>query len=304
MDRECLAIVTRDLAPDFVFHLAAQPIVRLSYRKPVETFAINVMGAVHMLDALRRSAKPCTVVMVTTDKCYQNREWLHPYREEDPMGGHDPYSASKGAAEIAIAAWRSSFSQALHAPVRIASARAGNVIGGGDWAPDRIVPDAIRAVLAGVPISVRNPHATRPWQHVLEPLSGYLQLAAKIYAKSQALPVAGTSPLVDLCSGFNFGPTVHSNQPVGTLVSTLLSHTGGSWQSICDPVAPHEASKLHLATEKAFHLIGWKPVWSFQDTVRMTASWYTQVSAGAYPQDLTRSQIADFENALKISYLT
>jgi CDP-glucose 4,6-dehydratase len=304
LDRQCLATVTRDLAPNLVFHLAAQPIVRLSYRQPVETFAVNVMGTIHMLDALRLSGQPCTAVMVTTDKCYENREWLHPYREEDPMGGHDPYSASKGAAEIAIAAWRRSFSHAPNAPVKIASARAGNVIGGGDWAPDRIVPDVIRAVLAGEPISVRNPHATRPWQHVLEPLSGYLKLAAAIYAKSQALPVAGTSPIADLCGGFNFGPTVYSNQPVGALVAALLSYTGGSWQSTSDPVAPHEAAKLHLATEKAFHLLGWRPVWSFEDTVRMTASWYIQLSAGADPGELTRSQIEDFVNTPKTAHLT
>lgn len=185
LDKDRLAAITRELTPDFVFHLAAQPLVRLSYQQPVETFAINVMGSVHMLDALRRSGHPCTAVMVTTDKCYENRDWIHPYREDDQMGGYDPYSASKGAAEIAIAAWRRSFSHAIDAPIRIASARAGNVIGGGDWAPDRIVPDAIRAVLAGRRLSVRNPDATRPWQHVLEPLSGYLQLAAKIHAKAR-----------------------------------------------------------------------------------------------------------------------
>ena len=297
MDRDRLAAVTRDTAPDFVFHLAAQPLVRLSYDQPVETFAVNVMGSVHMLDALRLAARPCTVIMVTTDKCYENREWLHPYRESDPMGGYDPYSASKGAAEIAIAAYRRSFFNSPDSPVRVASARAGNVIGGGDWAPDRIVPDAIRAVLAGQPVPVRNPHATRPWQHVLEPLSGYLQLAAAIHAASHNLPCASSAPLDALTSGFNFGPAVSANQSVGALVAALLSHTGGSWSTAADPSAPHEASKLHLATEKAYHLLGWEPAWQFPDTVRMTASWYLQSAKGADPANLTRSQISAFSQS-------
>jgi CDP-glucose 4,6-dehydratase len=232
--------------------------------------------------------------MVTTDKCYENRNWLHPYREEDQLGGYDPYSASKGAAEIAIAAWRRSFSNAIDAPICIASARAGNVIGGGDWAPDRIVPDTIRAVLAGRRLSVRNPDATRPWQHVLEPLSGYLQLAAKIHAKARGLTLAGAATIDILCSSFNFGPAVSANQSVGSLVEALLSHTGGSWAPTVEPNAPHEAAKLHLATEKAYHLLGWEPVWSFQDTVSMTASWYLQAAAGIDPGELTRSQIAIF----------
>lgn len=299
LDKDCLAAVTRDLAPDFVFHLAAQPLVRLSYQKPVETFAINVMGSIHMLDALRRSGHPCTAVMVTTDKCYENRDWIYPYREDDHLGGYDPYSASKGAAEIAISAWRRSYYNTIDASTRIASARAGNVIGGGDWAPDRIVPDTIRAVLSGRKIPVRNPYATRPWQHVLEPLSGYLQLAAKIHAKVHGLTFGGTATIDSLCSGFNFGPAVSANQSVGSLVEALLSHTGGSWTPTVEPNAPHEASKLHLATEKAFHLLGWEPVWGFQDTVRMTASWYLESASGADPGELTRSQIAIFNKNKK-----
>jgi CDP-glucose 4,6-dehydratase len=165
--------------PDFVFHLAAQPLVRRSYEQPVETYATNVMGTINVLQALRELRKPCPAVMVTTDKCYENREWVYGYREEDPLGGHDPYSSSKAAAEIAIGAWRRSFFQ--NHPVKIASARAGNVIGGGDWAQDRILPDCIRSLQTSQPIAVRNPKATRPWQHVLEPLSGYLWLAALLY---------------------------------------------------------------------------------------------------------------------------
>lgn len=301
LDRDRLAAVIRETAPEFVFHLAAQPLVRLSYQQPVETFAVNVMGTIHVLDALKRYGHPCTAVMVTTDKCYENREWIHPYREEDPMGGHDPYSASKGAAEIAIASWRRSFSATADAPIRIASARAGNVIGGGDWAPDRIVPDAIRAVLAGRPVLVRNPHATRPWQHVLEPLNGYLQLGAAIHAKSHHLRMAVDAPIDVLCGGFNFGPGVNANQSVGVLVQALLSVIGGSWETVGDPTAPHEASKLHLATEKAFHLIGWEPVWSFQDTVKFTAEWYTKTSAGSDPIELSIHQIQTFSKAILAS---
>ena len=167
--------------PDFVFHLAAQALVRASYVQPLETYATNVLGTANVLDALRTLEKPCAAVFITTDKCYENREWVHGYREEDPLGGHDPYSSSKAAAEIAIASWRRAFFR--EHPVRIASARAGNVIGGGDWALDRIIPDCIRSLQAGQPIAVRNPNATRPWQHVLEPLSGYLGLAALLYGE-------------------------------------------------------------------------------------------------------------------------
>ncbi len=170
--------------PDFVFHLAAQPLVRLSYAQPVETYATNVLGTVHVLEAVRLAQRPCTVIAITTDKCYENREWVHSYREEDALGGHDPYSSSKGAAELAISAYRRSFFAAPDSPVRLASGRAGNVIGGGDWALDRIVPDCIRAVRRGERIAVRNKVATRPWQHVLEPLSGYLQLGAAIHQAS------------------------------------------------------------------------------------------------------------------------
>jgi CDP-glucose 4,6-dehydratase len=294
LDRERLRGVVRDLSPEIVFHLAAQPIVRLSYEQPVETFAVNVMGSLHLLEALQRCGHSCTAVMVTTDKCYENREWLHPYRESDPMGGHDPYSASKGAAELAISAWRRSFCEALDAPLRIATARAGNVIGGGDWAPDRIVPDLIRSVTAGTPVRVRNPHATRPWQHVLEPLSGYLRLAAAIHARSHRLASAGNVPMDDLCSAFNFGPGVSSNQPVGALVAAMLAHTGGTWETAADPAAPHEASRLHLATEKAWHVLQWGPVWDFPETVRMTAAWYLGRREGAETGELTRSQITEY----------
>lgn len=248
--------------PDFVFHLAAQPLVRLSYGEPVATYATNVMGTVHVLETLRDLKKPCAAVLVTTDKCYENMEWVHGYRETDPLGGYDPYSSSKAAAEIVIAAYRRSFFQ--NHPVRIASARAGNVIGGGDWAADRIVPDCIRALEKNVPIPVRNKVATRPWQHVLEPLSGYLWLAATLREKSSA------------ATAFNFGPGHDSNRTVADLVQEILKHWPGGWEDKSDPKAPHEAGLLQLSTDKAHALLGWTPVWDFATTVEQTIRGYRQ----------------------------
>jgi CDP-glucose 4,6-dehydratase len=253
-----------DADPDFVFHLAAQPLVRLSYAQPIETYATNVMGTVHVLDALRRVRRPCAAVIITTDKCYENKEWVHGYRETDPMGGHDPYSSSKGAAEIAVASWRASFF-AENGPVAVASARAGNVIGGGDWALDRIVPDCMRALAAGEPIPVRNRFATRPWQHVLEPLGGYLWLAA-----AMARPESTRS----LRSAFNFGPGPDSNRSVGELVVEILRHWPGKWVDQSDPKAVHEAALLQLSIDKARALLRWMPVWDFAETVRHAVEWY------------------------------
>jgi CDP-glucose 4,6-dehydratase len=296
-DAPRLAALTAALQPDFIFHLAAQPLVRLSYDIPLSTFATNVMGTIHVMDALRRTSHPCVAVMVTTDKCYENREWLHAYREEDPMGGHDPYSASKGAAEIAIASYRRSYFSHPASPVLLASARAGNVIGGGDWAADRIIPDCFRALAVGQSIPVRNKIATRPWQHVLEPLSGYLHLAASL-AESRT----GHYPIhpAALAGPFNFGPSLNSNRTVAELVQELLKHTGGTWTDASDPHALHEASKLNLATDKAFHLLGWQPVWDFRTTLAQTAAWYLQDNAlppKASRQALTQSQITAYTTA-------
>jgi CDP-glucose 4,6-dehydratase len=220
--------------PEVVLHLAAQPLVRRSYEDPLGTWATNVMGSLHVLEALKALAHPCAVVMVTTDKVYENCEWPYGYREPDRLGGHDPYSASKAGAEIAIASWRSSFcgQGAYQTPhLRIATARAGNVIGGGDWAVDRIVPDTMRSLARGEPIPVRNPAATRPWQHVIEPLAGYLRLA-------EALAHAAHPP----CEAFNFGPSLASNRPVGELVATILEHWPGEWLDQSDPSAPHHCA--------------------------------------------------------------
>ena len=302
-ERDRIASLVAELRPDFLFHLAAQPLVRFSYQIPVETFATNVMGTIHVMDALRKSSHPCIAVMVTTDKCYENREWIHGYREEDPLGGYDPYSASKGAAEVAISSYRNSYFSKSDSSVLLASARAGNVIGGGDWAPDRIIPDCIRYIRADEPIPVRSRMATRPWQHVLEPLSGYLALAASIrQARDHPDP---SRPAVEiLSSAFNFGPALPSNRTVMELVAELLGHTCGKWFDASDPHAVHEASKLNLSTDKAFHLLGWQPVWQFEETVAKTAQWYVKESTHSVPE-LTRQQIAAYQTeaaALNISW--
>lgn len=256
--------------PDFVFHLAAQAIVRESYLHPLETFDVNIMGTARLLELLRETKKPCSAVFVTTDKCYENREWLHGYREEDPLGGHDPYSASKAGAELVINSYRRSFFNS-HS-VKFASARAGNVIGGGDWAADRIVPDCIRALQKKEAIPVRNRVATRPWQHVLEPLSGYLWLAAV-----QANPrLVHCAPGL-LSSPFNFGPGHDSNRTVEALVSEVLKQWPGRWEDKSDSKALHEAKLLQLSTDKAHALLGWTPVWNFPKTIAKTIGWYQAV---------------------------
>lgn len=270
-DADQLKALVLETRPDVVLHLAAQPLVRLSYQEPAATWATNVMGTIHLLEALRLLDQPCNAVLITTDKVYRNNEWLYGYRENDPLGGHDPYSSSKAAAEIAIASWRSSFCgpsphQTPH--LRVASARAGNVIGGGDWALDRIVPDAMRALSRDEMIGVRNPDATRPWQHVLEPLGGYLRLA-------EALAVS-----TEQASAFNFGPQLEANRPVRELVEEALRHWPGSWQDQSDPNAPHEANLLNLVIDRAHHQLGWAPRWNFATTVERTVKWYRRVQEG------------------------
>ena len=286
-----LAACVREVRPDFIFHFAAQSLVRQSYREPVETYATNVMGTVHLLEAVRLAARPCVVICATTDKCYENREWIHACREEDALGGHDPYSSSKAAAEHAVSAYRRSFFEngGLAAPL-VATVRAGNVIGGGDWAADRIVPDAMRALGRGAPIAVRNPRSTRPWQHVLEPLAGYLALAASLAdARRGAQPDRSR----ELASPFNFGPRVNSNRTVAALADEILKHHPGTWSGAPEAGAAHEAGRLNLAIDKAFHLLGWEPVWDFERTVAETVRWYESAQkTGA--RDLTQQQIQSY----------
>ena len=272
-DVKALSALVERCQPQVVLHLAAQPLVRRSYADPMGTWTTNLIGSLHLLEALKPLQHSCAVVMVTTDKVYENREWLYGYREPDSLGGHDPYSASKAGAEIAIASWRASFcgNGAHQTPqLRIATARAGNVIGGGDWAVDRIVPDAMRALAAGEPIGVRNPGATRPWQHVLEPLAGYLRLA-------EELTTSPTPP----CEAFNFGPLLESNRSVGDLMTTVLRHWPGSWLDQSDPTAPHEAGLLHLQIDKAQHRLGWSPCWDYATTIERTVGWYLAVHEAA-----------------------
>lgn len=297
-ERKAVAQVVAAVQPDVVFHMAAQPLVRDSYSIPVETFGVNIMGSIHVMDALRHLEKPCTAIMITTDKCYENQDWLHSYREEDAMGGYDPYSASKGCAELAIAAYRRSFfNPELNSHIALASVRAGNVLGGGDWAKDRIVPDCIRAIIQEQTIPVRNKIATRPWQHVLEPLSGYLLLAKKLSAYNgfgDSLEKESGRSYSDFASGFNFGPSLTSNRTVADLVDELIKNWRGDWKDCSDPDALHEASKLNLAYDKAFHLLGWRPSWDFEMTIAQVVEWYREVHQGVDPAEKTREQIQNY----------
>ncbi len=253
--------------PEIVFHLAAQPLVRLSYDIPVETYQTNVMGTINVMEAIRATDSVKVGVMITTDKCYENKEQIWGYRENEPMGGYDPYSSSKGAAEIAISSWRRSFfNQEKYAEhgKSIASVRAGNVIGGGDWALDRIIPDCIRALEAGNPIDIRSPKAIRPWQHVLEPLGGYLLLARKMWEAP-----------TKYCEGWNFGPRTESISTVWEVAEKVISHYGsGTLRDLSDPNALHEARLLMLDISKAKFRLGWEPVLNIDRTVGMTTEWY------------------------------
>ena len=270
-DRALLQTSMAGFQPDIVFHLAAQPLVRESYAAPFDTFDVNVMGTASLLDAVRALARPCAVICITTDKCYENKEQVWGYRECDPMGGHDPYSASKGAAELLIASYRRSFfhpDRIAEHGVQLASARAGNVIGGGDWARDRIVTDMVNALMDNRPVPVRNPHAIRPWQHVLEPLSGYLTLAAAMLER----------PDPKWTSGWNFGPMPGTELSVGELTSAFIGAWGsGEWTDQSSPGQPHEAEILRLTIEKAGCELNWKPRWTCHDMITRTANWYRHV---------------------------
>ena len=272
--------------PEIVFHLAAQPLVRRSYRDPVETWSTNVMGTVNLLEAVRACPSVKAVVVVTTDKCYENREWLWGYRESDALGGHDPYSASKAGSELVVQSYRRSF-LADHG-VLVASARAGNVIGGGDFSEDRLIPDAARAVLASNPLLIRNPNATRPWQHVLASLDGYLLLAEKL--------LAGDAACAD---AFNFGPDARSNLSVAEVLAQLQQHWPDfAWQvdATAAATAPHEAQFLYLDSAKAHRTLGWQSHWDLALSLKKTAEWYRE--AARSPQnirDLTALQIEQFE---------
>jgi len=280
--KDLLAAMDR-CKPDIVIHMAAQPLVRYSYREPVETYSTNVMGTVHLLEAVRQHLGTVrAVVNVTTDKCYENREWVWGYREDEPMGGHDPYSSSKGCAELVTNAYRQSFFQ--KSKVALASARAGNVIGGGDWAEDRLVPDILRAFEKGEPVIVRNPHATRPWQHVLEPLSGYLLLAQHLYTEGQAF-----------AGGWNFGPLDDGARPVEWIVTKMAELWGkdASWQHDGSE-HPHEANFLKLDISKARAGLGWTPRWDLGTALAHITQWHNAWLAKEDMRALCLRQIEQF----------
>jgi len=262
--RDLAAIISSMTAfnPDVLIHMAAQPLVRLSYREPVETYSTNVMGTVNVLEAARQCSNLKAIVNVTTDKCYENREWVWGYRENEPMGGHDPYSNSKGCAELVTGAYRSSFFNTPDSAA-LASARAGNVIGGGDWAEDRLIPDIMRAFEKRQPVVIRNPLATRPWQHVLEPLSGYLMLAEKLYTEGQAY-----------AEGWNFGPRDEDVQPVEWILDHMVGSwgAGASWELDTNP-QPHEAQLLKLDISKAAARLKWQPRWSLSQALNSIVDW-------------------------------
>ena len=280
--------------PEIIFHLAAQALVRVSYREPVPTFTTNVLGTANLLEAVRALQLPCSIVAVTTDKCYENDGRARSFKESDPLGGHDPYSASKAAAEIVIASYRDSFF-AHGTDVALASARAGNVIGGGDWAEDRIVPDAVRALAAGKPIPVRNPGFTRPWQHVLAPLGGYLLLGAKL---EQARAAKSPEEIARYAQAFNFGPDPGANRPVRELVEEVLRNWPGSWEQVHQEKHLKEAPLLSLAIDKAKAVLDWEPRWDFARTVSETIAWYrAQHDGAASMREFTGKQIEAYAAA-------
>ena len=273
-------------APDILIHMAAQPLVRYSYVNPVETYATNVMGTVHVLEAVRETSSIKSAVIVTTDKCYENKEWPWGYRENEPMGGYDPYSNSKGCSELVTAAYRQSFFSGEKSTCAIASARAGNVIGGGDWSQDRLIPDAIKAFEAGNPLMIRNPLATRPWQHVLEPLSGYLILAQALYEHGE-----------QFASAWNFGPSDKDARSVQEVIELLIEQWGESscWQK--DGLEqPHEANLLKLDCSKARQQLGWLPRWGLEVAIEKIVEWQKAFQSKKDMQALSLAQINQYMN--------
>ena len=288
-DGEALKRAMAQARPEIVIHMAAQPLVRYSYVNPVETYATNVMGVVNLLEAVRATPGVRSVVNVTSDKCYENREWPWGYRENEAMGGYDPYSNSKGCAELVTAGYRSSFFNAekyAEHGIALGSGRAGNVIGGGDWAMDRLIPDMLRAIGAGQPVMIRNPHSIRPWQHVLEPLSGYLTLAEKLYTEG---PVHA--------EGWNFGPHDTDAKPVEWIIERMTQEwgAGASW-SLDVQNHPHEATYLKLDCSKARGQLGWHPRWDIGQTIAKIVEWHKAFDQGLDMRELSQAQITTYQN--------
>lgn len=283
-DLAAITVSMTTFNPDVLIHMAAQPLVRLSYHEPVETYATNVMGTVHVLEAARQCRNLKSIVNVTTDKCYENREWVWGYRENEPMGGHDPYSNSKGCSELVTAAYRNSFFNTANTAA-LASARAGNVIGGGDWAEDRLIPDILRAFEQQQPVIIRNPRAVRPWQHVLEPLSGYLVLAEKLYTGSGAY-----------AEGWNFGPRDEDVHSVEWILDRMVQQwgAGASWKLDSTP-QPHEAQLLKLDISKASAQLKWQPRWPLQQALDSIVEWHQCWLAGKDIREITLNQISLYQ---------
>ena len=283
----------KTFAPDIIFHLAAQPLVRASYDDPIGTYETNVIGTARILDAARRTPSVRAVVVVTTDKCYENKETLRPYKETDPLGGYDPYSSSKACAEIAAASFRQSYfhpTQLAAHGVAIATARAGNVIGGGDWSTDRLIPDLIRGFVSGAPVLIRHPHAIRPWQHVLEPLHGYILLAERLLApeRSAATPFA---------TAYNFGPAESDAQPVSWIADKMTNFWGdGATWTLDKSPTPHEAPYLKLDATRAHSDLAWTPRLNLETTLQWLVQWYRSHQSGADMQSFTLDQIAVYES--------
>lgn len=273
--------------PDIILHLAAQPLVRLSYQQPVETYSTNVMGTVHVLEAARHCVNLKAIVNITTDKCYENKEWVWGYREEEPMGGYDPYSSSKGCAELVTSAYRRSF--LAEQGIGLASARAGNVIGGGDWAEDRLIPDILRAFEQNKAVIIRNPASTRPWQHVLEPLSGYLRLAQALYENPN-----------HYAEGWNFGPKDEDAQPVSWILDKMTQHWQGATWQLDTNAQPHEAGYLKLDISKAKARLSWQPTWTLETTLDYIVQWHKAWLAGNNMQLHCLTEITQFQQNMTL----
>lgn len=293
-DEDAVAKIVQSVEPDFVFHLAAQPLVIESYRDPVTTVSTNILGTANLLNAVKGGAQNAHTIIVTTDKCYENREERYVYRECDRLGGHDVYAASKAATEIVVAAFNRSFFESTSVPGRVVTARGGNVIGGGDFSENRIMPDIVRALSVNQPVCVRNPDATRPWQHVLDCLSGYLALG-----KWMVSDEAGS--FQDRPRAFNFGPVPSCERSVSDLVKEVFETWPGSWENNSRPDSHHEASRLSIAIDLADSVLGWRPVWQFPETVRRTVEWYRAESSGAGDTELQQLMISQIDDLQSVN---
>ena len=290
-DEKHLLSIFEKYQPEFVFHLAAQSLVRFSYKEPRLTYETNVMGTVNILEAIRKSKSVRAAVIITSDKCYENKEWIYGYRENDPVGGYDPYSSSKGCAELVVSAYRRSFLNPINQndrKIAISSARAGNVIGGGDWREDRLIPDCIKSLSENKPIIIRNPDAIRPWQHALESLSGYLLLGAKMYKDG-----------VKYSSAWNFGPNDNDIITVEEIVKSVIKNWGNGDYKVDTSRQPHEAGLLKLETSKARIFLGWKPVYEIYETIKRTINWYKYFYNGIEKEKLYKITVKEIWDYIK-----